>query len=221
MQVVRASSLVDEIRNRLRLAILARELPAGEAVRDSVLAAQMQVSRAPVREALRALEQSGLVVKSPNKSYIVASFTPQDLADLAGVRLALEGLACRLSVSSAASSSGMESALSRLREAVNDQDSVAMVAADRQFHEALVAASGNGRLVANYAQICDQIELALHSNGALERGREGLVERHEELLAEYQRAVERRDLSQLLPLLESHIAGGLGMSFPSVAGYPS
>ncbi|OLT16183.1 hypothetical protein BJF78_14970 [Pseudonocardia sp. CNS-139] len=211
IQAIRAGSLVETVRQQLRLAILSGELPVGEAVRDSVVAARMEVSRAPVREALRALEQSGLVVKTPNKSYVVASFTPRDLVDLAGVRTALEGLASRLAVSARASPDGMEQALARLHEAVTADDAVAMVSTDRQFHEALVAASGNQRLVASYAQIRDQIELALHATDALTRGREGLVERHEELLAEYRAALTNRDLSTLLKLLEEHIAGGLGV----------
>lgn len=211
IQALRASSLVDAVRDQLRLAILSGELRAGEAVRDSVLATKMEVSRAPVREALRALEQSGLVVKSPNRSYAVASFTTQDLVDLASVRMALEGLATRLAVSADASSDGMEKALARLREAVAAEDPVAMVSTDRQFHEAMIAASGNRRLMASYAQICDQIELALHATNALKRGREGLVERHEQLLVEYRKARAHRDVTVLLKLLEEHIAGGLSV----------
>ncbi|WP_166459533.1 GntR family transcriptional regulator [Amycolatopsis pithecellobii] len=211
IQAVRAGSLVETVREQLRHAILSGELPPGEAVRDSVLAARMEVSRAPVREALRALEQSGLVVKKPNRSYAVASFTARDLVDLAGVRIALEGLASRLAVGANAGSGGMAEALSRLRDAVDADDPVAMVSADREFHEALVTASGNQRLMTSYAQICDQIELALHATNALKRGREGLVERHEELFAEYQAALARRDVSILLSLLEGHVAGGLGV----------
>src|SRR5450756_600157 len=82
----RSGQLVSEIAGLIRSRILKGTLAPGERVRESVIAAEKGVSRAPVREAMRLLERAGIVSKSPNHSYLVTRFGERDIHELATLR---------------------------------------------------------------------------------------------------------------------------------------
>lgn len=77
----------------MRQAILKGELKPGERLLEIALAERLGVSRTPVREAMRKLEQEGLVVMIPRRGAQVASITEKDLNDVLEVRIALENVA--------------------------------------------------------------------------------------------------------------------------------
>ena len=79
--------LRDVVFNTLRQAILKGELKPGERLLEIALAERLGVSRTPVREAMRKLEQEGLVVMIPRRGAQVASITEKDLNDVLEVRL--------------------------------------------------------------------------------------------------------------------------------------
>jgi DNA-binding GntR family transcriptional regulator len=88
-------SLQDRVFRALRGAILAGELPAGEKITEQDVAAALQVSRTPLREAFRRLEAEGLVSPSPSRGVLVRGLTWQDFEDIYEIRAALEPLATR------------------------------------------------------------------------------------------------------------------------------
>jgi DNA-binding GntR family transcriptional regulator len=77
----------------IRQAIVEGRYSAGQRLVEKNLAEEFQVSRTPVREALRALESEGLVVSLPNKGAVVRSLTAQDVYDIYDLRVRLESLA--------------------------------------------------------------------------------------------------------------------------------
>lgn len=85
--------LRDVVFNTLRQAILKGDLKPGERLLEIALAERLGVSRTPVREAMRKLEQEGLVVMIPRRGAQVASITEKDLNDVLEVRIALENVA--------------------------------------------------------------------------------------------------------------------------------
>lgn len=210
---MRATGLVDQIRSELRRAILGGQLAPGSELRESVIASDMQVSRAPVREAMRLLEESGLVEKSPNRPYLVTKFAPDDLVGLANLRIALEELAVRLVIGGDPDLGPAQQALDQMRES---SDNVDIIAADRAFHEALIGAAGNRQLDFAYSRVRDQIELAIltkltHDAKTLT----GIYERHVDFLDLYVRTVKEGDPAILLPTLEIHAAEGMGVPVPA------
>ena len=90
--------LRDVVFHTLREAILKGELKPGERLMELQLAAKLGVSRTPVREAIRMLEQEGLAVTVPRKGAEVARMTEKDMEDVLQIRRALDelavGLAC-------------------------------------------------------------------------------------------------------------------------------
>ena len=88
--------LRDVVFNTLREAILRGELKPGERLMELQLAAQLGVSRTPIREAIRMLEQEGLAVTMPRKGAEVAKMTLKGMEDVLEIRAALDELACQL-----------------------------------------------------------------------------------------------------------------------------
>ncbi len=84
--------LPDQIAARLRRAILRGTLPPGSSIKERDNAAELGVSRTPLREAVRVLANEGLVILRPSRTPVVASPTYEELADYVEVLLALERL---------------------------------------------------------------------------------------------------------------------------------
>lgn len=207
---IRPGSLVATVHGQIRRAVLSGEIQVGEEVRDSVLATQMNVSRAPVREALRLLEQSGLVQKTANKPYRVTRYDRDDLRELVVLRIALETTAARLVVAQQEDTGALREAMERMREAFRERSASGLDAADWQFHHALVQASGVRRLQAKYAELVDQIMLAwrLHSENTPRAA--GSVPDHEALLETLEDCAARQDPAAVHQQLVDHIKCGMG-----------
>src|SRR5215217_3401375 len=86
-------SLADDVVDRLRNASFHGSFKPGEALREEQLAAMLDVSRGPVREALVQLEREGLVIVRRHRGATVARLSRSDLEEVYGLRLALERLA--------------------------------------------------------------------------------------------------------------------------------
>jgi DNA-binding GntR family transcriptional regulator len=207
---IRPGSLVAIVREQIRGAILAGQIKAGDQVRDSVLATQMNVSRAPVREALRLLEQSGLVEKTANKPYQVKSFTEDDLLELVVLRIAIETTAARLVVAQGRDVTAVREAMAQMRLAWEQGSAPGLDDADWQFHRALVGASGVQRLLDKYDELVDQIILAWTLRSQDVPRPAGSLVPHEELLETLDRSVTERDPDPIQQLLVDHIKTGMG-----------
>ena len=88
--------LRDVVFNTLREAILKGDLKPGERLMELQLASKLGVSRTPIREAIRMLEQEGLAVTTPRKGAEVAKMTLKDMEDVLEIRDALDELAVRI-----------------------------------------------------------------------------------------------------------------------------
>ena len=207
-ETIRASSLVDEAHRQIRAQILAGELHPGDALRDSVLAEQMGISRSPVREALRLLEQSGLVEKTANRSYRITLLAADDVPELAALRAADEVLAVRCIVRDRRSLATLDPVIQRLRRA--GRDPVELAAADAAFHAEIVTLAGLPRLSARFAGLTDQIRLVLIAGGLeQERVAEQMVDNHALLRDLLQTAIDRRSTDEIIPIWEDHVLSGM------------
>ena len=101
----------------LKRQLLSGELRPGERVNEVVMAARLGISRGPLREAIRNLEQEGLLIAAPHRGTFVRQLTEEEAAELQEVRLALEtAAACRLAQHwTPATKAALEERLDRLR----------------------------------------------------------------------------------------------------------
>lgn len=91
-------SLTDEIAEIIRERILKGEYKIGEKIKENQLATELRVSRTPIREAFKQLEEEGLMEYIPNRGCFAKGFTKQDMNDIYSVRKALEQLAVEWAV---------------------------------------------------------------------------------------------------------------------------
>jgi DNA-binding GntR family transcriptional regulator len=153
-------SLQGKVYEHLKRAILSAEIKPGERLLEAQLAQSLGVSRIPLREAIRKLERDGLVVAVPRRGVYASSLSPRDIDDVYAVRAVLEGLAARL-----AAEHRTEEQLARLDAVVAEMkaqakrgDSNGLFATGRSFHELVLEASGNAKLVPLMELMRSQIE---------------------------------------------------------------
>jgi DNA-binding GntR family transcriptional regulator len=136
--------VLDELRRR----ILVGELGPGEPIRPDQVAAELRVSRVPVREALKVLEGEGQVRYRPHHGYTLAELRRGDLLEIYRIRRLLEDEAAREAVGRVG-----DRDLAAMREACLQMesfgagDAAAMAVANRRFHMTLLEASGMPHLL--------------------------------------------------------------------------
>jgi DNA-binding GntR family transcriptional regulator len=129
----------------LREAILLGRLRPGARVVEAEIARQMGISRGPIREAVRQLEQDGLVEYQPRRGVIVATLTRQGVLDAYAVRAQLEGLACRETAerASPADLAGLRAHYEAMLELAHRGDATELLQADVGFHAQICAVAAN------------------------------------------------------------------------------
>ena len=152
---------VQIVHDRLREAIVRGEIPAGERTSQAMLAKHLGlgVSRTPLREALRMLQNEGLVLSEPNRRIRIADFSIADVEQLYAMRIALEVVAVRATVPTLAPEAfaELEGLMAQMDhyQRLDDLDRFAVPHA--AFHARLVAGAG-GRIAALLAQLFDHGE---------------------------------------------------------------
>lgn len=137
--------LVDEVAALLRERIYSGLYRPGEKLRQEQLAEQLQVSRTPLREALRVLERDGLVEGLPGRGVRVVEADPSVLVEAYALRQAVDGVAARLAARRAgeAGVERLRALLAAQRELVDPWDAAAYTAANVEFHTAVMELSAN------------------------------------------------------------------------------
>nr|WP_269329249.1 GntR family transcriptional regulator [Kineosporia babensis] len=181
--------MTDLAAEALRGMILRGELAQGERVVENQLTGTLGVSRPPLREALRILQQEGLIEQLPRRGAVVRVLSLHDVYEIVTLRTTLETMAVRLAVP------GTDPArLARLREALEIWE--ANAAAGREdlstedsarFHLALVGLAGHSRLEEAYRAIGLQLRMCMQLNRNARAGHESLTDR----AARHRRMFER------------------------------
>lgn len=178
--------IADAVTTTLREAILDGALPPSAWLREEELAGELQVSRTPVREALRRLTAEGLTIRSPGGGTIVAPMTIEDLLAVYVVRESLEGLAARVVAERGPPGvvAELRAHVARMREVVEAGDDLqAIVQSNIEFHRCIRQASGNPYL----ERFLTQVEHAIRRFG---RTTFEIPGRGEEAIAEHELIVE-------------------------------
>lgn len=140
--------LSDQVKDHLLRAILAGRFAPGERIIETRVARDLGVSQAPVREALRDLENLGLVESSPFRGARVRHPSTSELIDAIAVRAQLEALGLRLAFErlTEADRSALHRSLDEMRAAARTADAYAEAKADAAFHGRLIEVAGNAVL---------------------------------------------------------------------------
>ena len=207
-------TLSDYVADRLREAILTGHLKPGQRIVEHEIAEAMQVSRGPVRDALRELESERLVARHPHKGTFVAWLNLRDAEEIYSLREALEGLAVAYAIKYAT-----DEQLAELDEIVStmvarrggnytQQEATDI---DLEFHDTLCRISGHSRVLMAWRAVRAQVRLLILSHRTLQPAdfRERAVDWHQQLAT----ALRQRDVDLARAVLHTHLT----QSFQSVA----
>lgn len=175
-------SAVDLLTRALRQRILSGDFQPGEFLRDAKMCEEHSTSRHTYRTAAQILVTQGLLRQIPNRGFVLPEFGPDDIVDITRVRGAIEGEAIRLIVVTGIIPPAAIEAVALMQASTLAADRSALVTADRDFHRAIIAASGSARLKRSYAGLEGEIELLLVQRQGFYGTAEEMAEEHERLI---------------------------------------
>ena len=165
--LIQAHSLPALVQSELSRMILAGDLPAGAQLREAEIASMLGVSRGPVREAFRALEESGLVRLEKNRGVFVRQIDMEEADQIFELRAVLDEFAGRRAAQRAtpAEAADLRALVDRMDSAVARGDVDGYHAANIAFHDRIVELAGNAKLTFVYRRLVN--ELNLHRRASL------------------------------------------------------
>lgn len=151
--------LRDVVFQTLREAILKGDLKPGERLMELQLASKLGVSRTPIREAIRMLQQEGLAVTVPRRGAEVAKMTEKDMEDVLLIREALEILAVQLACDNITKEQILllEEKVSEFEQVIQTGDIKLIAQTDIDFHDIIYNAAKNPRLMSMLNNLREQI----------------------------------------------------------------
>ncbi|MFI7699521.1 GntR family transcriptional regulator [Nonomuraea sp. NPDC049480] len=197
------STLRERALQALRSAITSGQYRPGDHLGEVELAARLGISRGTVREALRHLQQEGLVTPGRRGMLRVNTLTAKEIRGLYQVRAALEGLAVATVINSPHRDTAVKtlrSALTRLSD--HDADFPQRVAADLGFHLLLCELADNPMLVESWKHLEGRIRVAIMSHDAAQLPEMMSHDRHAPIVD----AIESGDVPAAVRVVEDHMA---------------
>lgn len=199
----RPKSLTELVKEHIRTRITNGELMLGEALSENVLAAQLGISKTPVREALLQLKLEGLVDIQPQRGSFVFSMAPEEAAEMCQYRVILESAALRdaLNNDEAGLVAALDTNVRKMAKAIAEGDMPAYRRLDTEYHRHILARAGNRYLTLAH----EQLEMRIQALRAKVTSKHRTVE---DSLAEHQNIVKllkAREKTKALSLLGVHI----------------
>ncbi|TNB76885.1 GntR family transcriptional regulator [Arthrobacter sp. BB-1] len=196
-------SLREQALSALRTAITSGELEPGRHLVETELSEMLQISRGTLREALRQLEQEGLVSAGPRGRLSVRHLDEKEIRDIYTVRAALESLAAR----TLCELPDRQHVITSLRAAIDamtaaEKESLQQrVESDLEFHRTLCRLTGNETLLHTWESLEGSIRMSIMFAG-LEKGVKNMsVDRHHDIVA----AIETGDASLARKTIREHM----------------
>jgi DNA-binding GntR family transcriptional regulator len=195
--------LREQVRDLLLARVMSGYYAPGERIVETRIAQELGISQAPLREALRDLEQLGCVVHEPFRGCSVRELSIADLLEAFPVRAALEGVAARLAAEQITGEEleRLAALIEEMRAGAAAGDPVAESAADSAFHATIVEVARNGVLSRQWEQLQPHartfISLTLPSSDG-----GPVADRHLPILE----ALERRDPDAAVQAMHDHLS---------------
>lgn len=195
--------LRDIVCSTLREAILKGELKPGERLAEVQLAAKLGVSRTPIREAVRMLEQEGLAVTIPRKGAEVAKMTEKDMEDILQIRESLDELAVQAACDKMTEEQlvNLAFAMKNFENSVQAGNLEKIAAYDMEFHDIIYEAADNPKLAAILNNLGEQIYRYRAEYLKEKENYPMLVEEHAKIVA----ALKQRNKENVTAAMHSHI----------------
>lgn len=207
IKTMRDTSLAKLVREDLLEHILQGQLQPGERISEPDVANRLQVSRVPVREALRELESSGLVVSRKHAGVFVRAIEAQEVRDLYEIRSVLDGFAgAKAAALPTAARQALTQALNvsiaAMHPAHAEQKLSSYYSENLNFHWLIVVAARNEQLSRTYQEVVQKLHLARLQSLAQVSGMATSIAEHQKI----SQAIERGDAPIAQSLLAEHVS---------------
>jgi DNA-binding GntR family transcriptional regulator len=161
LAVLRTSSLAAAVEREVERLILSGSFAPGERINENRLASELGTSRGPIREAIRALEGSGLVVSVRNRGSFIRRLSVQEVREVYEIRAALFGLAGKLLAERVTSNQlqRLNRFVAEMEEASSQRNFEAYYPLNLAFHEFIVDSAGNAMLAQQYRSFVKKLHL--------------------------------------------------------------
>lgn len=207
MQALSQDSTADVIAQRLRAAILSGQFKPGDRLIEEELSRTFEVSRGPVREAIRILAAEGFVVLRKNRGAVVSTPTMDDVLEVYAIRMSLGSIAVAHATQANETGSKYFAQASKLLDRLSDPkvhaDASRMVDADLAFQNAVIQLGQLPRISDSFAQTDNDIRLFVRVLDIKydTQDYQELIDRHARLL----NAITTGNTAQATQLWQTHI----------------
>ncbi len=203
---VRDTSLSKLVKSDIEALILKGVLIPGQRINEPDVASRLQVSRVPVREALRELESSGLVISRKHSGVFVRQLDATEIRDLYQMRGLLDGFAGRCVTQlpddrREALTARLSASTSTMQQATVQHDVQLYYAENLRFHWAIMEAAGNQQLLETYRSIVQKLHLSRLKNLSQDVGMQVSIAEHMDIVD----AVRRADAPRCEALMAHHV----------------
>ncbi|MGQ9515843.1 MAG: GntR family transcriptional regulator [Anaerolineae bacterium] len=194
-------TLQELVADRIREAILRGWLKPGQRLDQAEIAERFQVSRMPVREALRTLEAEGLVRFLPHKGVEVCDLSVEEIEEIYQIRCVLESMAIRLAIPKMTPEmlENLKALVNEMEEVIDDP--LAWTTLNHRFHSELYAISGRPRLLGIIDSLRNTVQPYLVSDISHPQRARRAIQEHRAILE----ACERGDANAASELIVAHL----------------
>ncbi len=221
-----SASAIQEIRQRraktitsiavdaIEQMIATGQLAAGDRINESTLAESLEISRGPIREACRSLEQAGLLTSKTNRGMYVRQVTLDEARELYELRGAVVGLIGELIVKRGSDEdiAELQRLVDEMQRAADAEDAAAYYKLNLKFHDRLVGAAGNSVAEDTYKRIVNQLHL-LRRRGLVQEGNlQSSNQEHADIVS----ALTKRDAEAASTAMRTHVANGFSRLISSL-----
>lgn len=200
MQPIENVPLRVQVADRLRSAILSGRLKPGTGLVETALAEQMNVSRAPIREAIQILENDGLVETIAYKGKRVKPLTAREVEETYSLREVFEVMAVRRILENGAPLDILRTHCDEMAAAAKADDFAALVAADEAFHRALIRLADHDLLLASWKSLYLRIHQIMALRNRDERNLAEVAGNHPPIV----QALADGDAERAIKLISEH-----------------
>jgi DNA-binding GntR family transcriptional regulator len=197
------TDLVGQVARLLTQAVVEGRLAPGSKVVEAGIARELGVSRAPVREAARLLEQQGLLVASPRRGFFVRKFAADDIDDIYDLRLCVERHAAVLAARNLTPETRdmLRRQIDVLHQTADLEDPARQVEEDYRFHRLICEIAANRRLLRLFDDLASELRMVIGLIGRLYDDPHEIARTHEPVLA----AIEQGHPERIVAHVDCHI----------------
>jgi DNA-binding GntR family transcriptional regulator len=212
LSLVRTRSLADQVADSIVEGIANGAIAPGQKIVEVDLATQLQVSRVPVREALKILEAQGIVVGRPHRGVRVVDFDKSKIAQVYEIRLFLEKLAIRDACANPEKKprllAQLDQAIDRMEHCLARGDLLGVMRADMEFHHDICIASENEIVIILWETLSRHMMIIFEQELKDDADRAHVVDHHRKL----RHMLETAGPKELEREIERHIMRIQGMA---------